>query len=527
MAKRVHGVVLVCALACGRVGHEDNRNGGQGGHGAGGRGDVIAGGSGFGGLPSSDGGGFVVAGGPSSGGMPSDVGQGGAAGAGASCAFTQRGSAPTWTPNGAGGSLAGATDAEIPLFGAGAPGFEEAGAGGGGSLPNWDVALGESSWDAEVELTYTGGSSSIACSKLHFTMRFSGTGSELAVAMSSERSGTTAKLLWDEARQSYRSVEPWAFPGGSDCKDNVFANEFELHAIDETGDDKPDYIRASGSAGATRLQATDGPDAPHVEYSFELRARLDRRPPALLVPVKPHPFEGVAIYTSELLSSSSSVSIVRDGERIDLQGTDWGGFFPGLVTFSRAVILPLGSVWTVEATGTDLAGLKLVTPPQLEFMEEPGVYQPDGFESAPRAILRDGATRVNGLGKDTNAIAGCWSLWVPIGGHATLHLARAANQRNVVFRARMVPISGAMFAYRPPVEVGVVGGTHVTLSGQAFAPALVQTNDPTLPYVTEIQEFAIPLTDSGSDVLVRIKPSGCAFSDCRAAAILVDDLRLE
>lgn len=108
------------------------------------------------------------------------------------------------------------------------------------------------------------------------------------------------------------------------------------------------------------------------------------------------------------------------------------------INFSTDVVLPFGSVWSVDVIGSDLAELSFPDAfRHLVVLGDPGLFEQNDFESSPKALLGSGASVVRSLGT-LGAISGEHSLLLSPGSFAIFHLARPAGANRVRFKARVL-----------------------------------------------------------------------------------------
>lgn len=109
---------------------------------------------------------------------------------------------------------------------------------------------------------------------------------------------------------------------------------------------------------------------------------------------------------------------------------------------------------------------------------------------------------------------------------STFHLRRSAGQRHVtatVIELSKVEGGGPFGAF----EVGLVGGTErATLSWGSSLP-LAATSDSTWPNAGRVTQASAALSDSGSDVVVRLSADLCQGGCPPTGALVLDDLKLE
>jgi hypothetical protein len=438
------------------------------------------------------------------------------------------GSAPGGASGKGGSTTDGGASGEGNAGNAGGSAGSDAGAGGTGSD---FVPLGESSWDTTLALRVTkqDPTGSVHCTATSFTLHFSPAGSNLKVIGGRDGSVLKGELLrGTQSSPSYSVTDALPVPTRGDCNLNgIDITELTLQASDETGDGVADGIAGSGKARGNFILGDQGFTA---ELSFTLQGVPDSTKPSLLAPSNPHPLDGTRLRTTEPVALSSSVTLTPSGAggaSEPLTGyTATDGAFG---TFSSPRILPFGSTWKLSATGGDLANLPFDSAalPSLAVLADPGVFAEDGFEGTPAVTLTGNANIVTSVGT-LPAITGSKSLFVPSGSSATLHLARPIGANSVHFTGRVLTtVSGATVG-GPDVEAGVIGGSLRVRPTQALpSTPTTSTNDSKWLYAGPAQEITLPLTESGTDVAIRVTSLGCMGICPPAGAFLIDDLRVE
>ena len=480
---------LLGVLACGRA--ETDDNGGAGGP---------AGGSAGSGLTAS-GGKLGVGGSP----------LGGASGKG-------------------GSSAAGGASGEGNAANTGGSIVSDAGAGGTGGD---SVPLGESSWDTTLALTVTKSDpqAAFSCSGARFMLHFSPSGSNLKAISGRNGAVLTGELIrGTQSSPSYSVNQRLPIPTGDGCDLlSIDITELTLQASDEGGDGIADSIGGSGKARGVQIRGDVGFT---IEFSFTLQGVPDATKPSLLAPSNPHPLDGVLLRTTEPVALTSSVTLTDAATGSVSQAlTGYSAFDGAFGRFSSALILPFGSSWRLSATGGDLAHLPfdIAALPPIAVLADPGLFAQDGFEGTPALSLTGGAKIVTSVGT-LPAIKGSKSLFVPSGGSATLHVARPAGASSVRFTAQgLTNISVAGIGVGDSdVEAGVVGGSVRVRPSQALpATPSTSTGDSMWMYAGPTQDVTLPLTESGTDVAVRIAPPGCQGFCPPSRSVLIDDLRVE
>ena len=295
-----------------------------------------------------------------------------------------------------------------------------------------------------------------------------------------------------------------------DCQTRLLLSELTVTPTDGDGDGLVDAFSATGQGEWDNAPWAEGVSSGTMELT--LTAVLDSTPPTLTLPAHAlHPLDAVNVDASEPLAAGSSVTLAGTSALELVGGSEpfWAFEIPPLMSFD--------GTWTAEASAEDLAGHLLPAPGELHSLPDPGILAQDGFETS------NAATTVA-------PIAGSRSLLVA-GQRVTFHLARGAGN-TLRFSARTQWSSDVHdFADVDEfqvieVKVGVVGGT--TIDSQSLAWPTLNGFDGQLEAVEEIE---IPLSDSGSDVIVSFEmdeeSDDCGLALCEDAPALIDDLRIE
>jgi len=78
------------------------------------------------------------------------------------------------------------------------------------------------------------------------------------------------------------------------------------------------------------------------------------------------------------------------------------------------------------------------------------------------------------------------------------------------------------------VQAGVIGGSVRVGLNEALPPTpSTTTNDSSWMYAGPTQAVTLPLTEAGTDVVIRFAPPACQGFCPPVRAMLVDDLRVE
>lgn len=430
------------------------------------------------------------------------------------------------TATGGSSGSGGATNA-----GGGVVSDGEGGEGGEGGAAAASVPLGEGSWNTTLALTITKsvGTSSIKCTAAAFTLHLSPSGNDLKAISGADGSVLVGGLVGDtQSKHTYTVSQALAVPTRGNCDlSSINITELTLQASDADGDGTADGITGKGKANGMMILGDQGFT---VELSFTLEGVPDATKPSLLLPSNPHPLDGVLLRTSEPVALTSSVRLTStgtDGATQLLSGnTASDGAFGN---FSSAVILPFGSSWKLSATGGDLANLPfdVAALPPLAVLADPGVFAQDGFESAPALTLTGEAKIVASVGS-VSATTGTKSLFVPPDSSASLHLARASGTSSVRFSVRPLTKDSGGTASNLFAEAGVIGGSMRVRPAQSLVNTpSTTTSDGLWKYVGPKQDVTLPLTESGTDVAIRIAMPVCRGICPTTQALLIDDLRVE
>ncbi|HYP77913.1 MAG TPA: hypothetical protein VER12_18205 [Polyangiaceae bacterium] len=405
--------------------------------------------------------------------------------------------------------------------------ISDAGAGGTGGD---SVPLGESSWDTTLSLTVTKPvpNANVTCTAADFSLHFSPSGNRLKTISGRDGGVLTGELIRSaQSSPLYTVGQALTVPTNSGCDlRSIELTELALQARDESGDGVADTIAGSGKARGTFILGDQGLT---IEFSFTLQGVPDATQPSLLVPSNLHPLDGVLLRTTEPVALTSSVSMTdvsASSTNHTLTGyTASNGAFG---SFSSALILPFGSNWKLSTTGGDLANLPfdVAALPTLAVLADPGLFAQDGFESTPALNLSGGAKIVTSIGT-LPAIEGSKSLFVPPGSSATLHLARPSGANSIRFTAlSLTSMSGP--GLDSGVVAGVIGGSmRVALTEAPPSTPTTATNDSNWMYAGPTQAVTLPLTEAGTDVVIRFAPPACQGFCPPLRALLVDELRVE
>lgn len=491
-------IAALIVVACGRVADDEDSAGTGGAANSGGAGGHAEGG----GVPGSGGSGAV-----SSGGKIAATGgtltTGGSIGKGG-------------TPGSGGTALGGSSTGGVVVWGG------EAGAGG---RPGDYVPLGKGSWNIDMELSVIAPSTAgISCKSASFTMHLEPDGAGLDVISGRDGSVLTGKLArFSQVTPSYRTNGALAFPSKGDCAvSSIGVTELDLRGWDEDFDGIADSLDGGGKASGMVIQGDLGVT---FQLGFGLHGVPDTRAPTLNVPASIHPLDGVVLSANEPLALTSTATLTSAEGKVPLTGypQDEGA----LGTFSTPVILPFGSTWSIDAVGSDLEGLAFAAATaQVKVIADPGLFAQDGFETAPKALLSGAAQLVERIG-NLPAIAGTQSLLVPPNSGATLHLARATGVSKLLLTVQSLASSSAAGGTLP-VEVGVIGGSeHFRTVIVTSSSVQTMTGDATWAYAGGKQEVTLPISEPGTDVVIRFAPSSCAGFCPPPQAMLIDDLRVE
>jgi len=405
------------------------------------------------------------------------------------------------------------------------------GEGGEGGAAAGSVTLGEGSWNTTLALTITKsvGTSSIKCTAAAFTLHLSPSGNALKAISGADGSVLVGGLVSDtQSEHTYSVSQALPVPTRGDCDlSSINITELTLQASDADGDGTADGITGKGKANGMMILGDQGFT---VELSFNLEGVPDATKPSLLLPSNPHPLDGVLLRTSEPVALTSSVTLTStgtDGESQLLSGnTASNGAFGN---FSSAVILPFGSSWKLSATGGDLANLPfdIAALPPLAVLADPGVFAQDGFESAPALTLTGDAKIVASVGS-VSANTGSKSLFVPPDSSASLHLVRGSGASSVRFSVRPLTMDSGGTASNLFAEAGVIGGKMRVRPAQPLVNTpSTTTSDGLWKYAGPKQDVTLPLTESGTDVAIRIAMPVCRGFCPPTQALLIDDLRVE
>jgi hypothetical protein len=354
---------------------------------------------------------------------------------------------------------------------------------------------------------------------MHFTRQ----GQTLETVLGRDGYVFSGKLEEGGLEPHYTQQGALGFPTRGDCMlSTVSVTGLELTALADVGaGDTPYDIRGRGKANGQFIQGDVGYN---VDLSFELSGSPDVKKPAFVPVTNHHPLDAISLAATEPVTSATTVALGSATGSIPLSVSNPSG---SLSLFTSPLVLPFGASFAVEATGNDLIGLPFASNlPPVTTLADPGLFAQDGFEAPPKALLSGDAQVVSAVGS-VSAISGARSLFVPQLASATLHLARASGTSKLSFSARSFsPVSGfAQLA--PPVQVAVVGGSTRVAPSSGAGTGTIATGDPKWAYAGEPQQVSLPLSESGSDVVVRIQPAFCAGFCPIGQAVLIDDLRVE
>jgi hypothetical protein len=380
-----------------------------------------------------------------------------------------------------------------------------------------------------VAITQSSSVAGVTCSKANFTMHL--TPNDAGADVISGRDGDVfvGKLVASAGRDrgvyyALSSATQLSTRGGDCTVSSMTVTELSLHGVDNDDDAIVDVLDGSGKGTAQVIQGDVGLTVP---LSFTLKGVPDVTKPTFVVPSSVHPLDGVTVRATEPVTVGSVVTLTSGADTLALMGSDTSKGALGI--FSSARILPFGSSWKVNATGSDLAQLAFQLPsvPAIPVLADPGLFAQDGFEGTLAASLTGKAQVVTAIG-NLAAINGAHSLLVPPNSSATLHLARASGKQTLRFTAQgLSSVSG--FSGGPfPIKAGVVGGSERV--GPTQVPpntTPTATGDSTWAYAGAKQDVTLTLTESGSDVVVRVAPLVCQGLCPPSQAGLLDDLRIE
>lgn len=399
--------------------------------------------------------------------------------------------------------------------------FGDAGAGGSAGV---ETPLIEGAWNAEAHFEFVTGGWGLECPNARFTFYLSPEGDSLRALLSRDGHVVTATFTRSDGTARYVATKAINIPRSQSCSTDYSLNAFDLAGIDSDGDGSADELVASGTAQASYLPPYRESEARFATYTFAFRAERDNEPPSFMVPQAKHPLGGIDLVPIEPVTKHTRVTLVGEGKRIELTGYD-----PEMTgayrSFRGGAIWPFGSVWEIEAVGTDLAGLPFKPSPSVKVLTDPGALDQDGFETSPKGWLV-ASRRVGAIGS-VSPLSGCSSLLIPSGGSATFRLERPATATSL--RLSWRALSKTSRAPSLLVDAGTVARTPVKSSQPGSVSSLpVQTGDQAWPFASEKMEFSAALPADDSDVMLLIEEgSYCEARICEDKAVLIDDLRLE
>ncbi len=435
----------------------------------------------------------------------------------------------TWLSVACGGSAVTSGDHNV---GAGASGGEGAmgGTGSTGAGPNGgsagksgkSVQLSPGSWQMTGVVTQEQVNPSVQpCDTATFTLNVSpnGSGYSATIGQGGFIDGPTAEIT-----NGNYVLGGFYLP----CGNQVTLSGLTLQGSDTDGDGKADALTGtvvgmaySGGGDAVASEAvqiafTGVPDvsAPTVEPPAE--------PVSPLVGFLVSASEPLTAATSLALSGTTNVPLTAQRATSSSQGVS----LDSVINWSTSVILPLSGQWAVQGTGQDLIGHALEPGGTLKTLADPGVFAQDGFEGVLIAAIESGTPAiVTGLGSVT-AISGAHSLWIAPGDAVTFHLRRMAGEKTVLFSARAFSRYDAS-GVGADIRAGVVGGQQLAMSNGLPSNTVVDTGDATWKQATEVVPFILPVTEPGTDVLLRVSPFVCQGFCGPSSALMIDDLTLE
>jgi hypothetical protein len=194
--------------------------------------------------------------------------------------------------------------------------------------------------------------------------------------------------------------------------------------------------------------------------------------------------------------------------------------------FETAQILPFSGAWDVTGSALDFANHALdLSVARLSTLADPGIFVADGFESNAAHTTASTATVIDAR-RGLPIPSGSYALLIEPGTSATFHLLRSAGQHQVT--ATVIELS-KMDGASPygAFDVGVIGGTERTALRWPSTQTLTPTSDATWPNAGPVTQASATLSDTGSDVVVRLSPSTCQGECAPSGALIVDDLKLE
>lgn len=469
----------------------------------------------------------------SSGGAPSF---GGVVGQGGSGAFGSGGRLVSGGAPGQGGAP-GSGGRTIQAGGSAQGGSGHGGSAHGGEFPGGSAGAGgaddgilvESSWDTAlaVSVTRPTGSVPLTCTKGAFTMHLTPNAADLGVIWGAD--GVVLKGILNQQSfggPHYVYVKDLTIPtNGGDCGvSSASVKSLRLDGEDLDGDGVVDHVTGSGTAIASVLR---GDVVESVEISLTLNAKPDRTRPTLVVPQMVHPLDGAFVRSSEPLGLATMLTLNNGSSVVTLKESsrDAGA----LGAFSAPNILPFQSTWALKGSAADLAGFDVdfASVAALQTLPDPGLFAQDGFESAPKMTTAGEVKLVGQIGS-LPAIAGTQSLLVTPNSSATFHLQRPSGANAVRLSLQRLMSVNYTPGGSTPVVAGVIGGvTHVSAASSAPTGTPTATGDATWAYAAAKEELELDLTESGSEVVVRVAPYGCNGLCPPPQALLIDDLRVE
>ena len=283
--------------------------------------------------------------------------------------------------------------------------------------------------------------------------------------------------------------------------------------------------------GVGKLTYSCGDCQYDVDVAFTLSGQPDHSAPQLSVPsVALNPLDSVSLPVSEALQSaeltlSGTSSIPLSFKPSVSEPPDALHSLP--MHFETLQILPFSGAWDVTGNGLDFANHALdLSAARLSTLADPGLFVADGFEGSAAGTAVGTATVID-AGRGLPIPSGSHALLLEPGNSATFHLLRSAGQHQVTATVIELSKLDGSIPYGA-IDVGVIGGTErATLRWSSSLP-LTPTTHPNWLNAGPATQASATLSDTGSDVVVRLSPADACQGPCPpVGALILDDLKLE
>ncbi|MEO6602675.1 MAG: hypothetical protein ABIQ16_22515 [Polyangiaceae bacterium] len=397
----------------------------------------------------------------------------------------------------------------------------------GSGEPSGTSELNASAWDVTVVATPTATDPAPQDSPkspvtFHFTLDLIGEPTNLWGALS--RSGTAVGFSLARGTDGSLSLGDTT---GATLQLGGFDNSIMAITFDT-------LTLSAGSAlvggGAGKVNYSCGDCSYDEAVAFTLSGEPDHSAPQLSVPsVAVNPLDRVSLPVSEALPSanlalSGTSSIQLDFVPSQSEPREVIHSLP--MHFETAQILPFSGAWNIIGEAKDFANHALdLGDARLTTLADPGIFVADGFESST-VLTAFGTGTVIDARRGLPIPSGSHALLLEPGTSATFHLRRSVGQHQVTATViELSKIDGA--TPWGAFEAGVIGGTErATLRWGSSLPA-TPTSDSAWPNAGPVTHASATLTDTGSDVVVRLAPAICLGLCPPAGALILDDLKVE